>query len=86
MAERMKPPMPYMESREAKIALSKHLRKTFRDVLDPYTTSGTIKEYMESPSRYLNGRRPVDILRSGNSREIDRIHFDLYGIDTAAFA
>ena len=76
----------HMKTRESRIALSRHLRETFRYLVVPYTTSGSIKDYMESHRGYLHSRRPVDILRSGNGREIDRIHFDLIGIDTAAFA
>lgn len=92
MIERMMSPnerfSTYKATRELRISVSNHLRATFRDLVDPNDTTGKVsKEWLELPNRYLEGRRPVDILRGrDNSREFGLIHSALVAIDTSAFA
>jgi len=77
----------YMKTRDARISICNHLLWTFGDLVDPNDTPGKVgKKWLEAPNKYLKGRRPVDIIRGGNSLEIGSIHRALTAIDTSAFA
>lgn len=83
----------YKRHRELKISLRNHMLHVFRDVIPPYTTIQTAKDWLDAPCRSLGDKKPRDYfteeyLNSDDMRGrlIHPVDSALCGIESGAYA